>query len=140
MVCWQALLAAAALSMLALSIDGFPQADWNPALAGAFLYAGICGTALAHWAMVVVNRSLPAVTTSLGLLATPVVGVATSAIFLNEAVGISLILAMATILFVIAIGTVTRGKGAASVQAPSATATSLRAASTRGSSPHCRPY
>src|SRR5260370_19125987 len=118
MVCWQALLAAAALSMLALSIDGFPQADWNPALAGAFLYAGICGTALAHWAMVVVNRSLPAVTTSLGLLATPVVGVATSAIFLGEAIRISLIMAMALILCGISIGTLHLGKAAVSVPAP----------------------
>jgi drug/metabolite transporter (DMT)-like permease len=138
MVFWQALLATSVLSMLALSIDGIPRADWDPALAGAFLYAGICGTALAHWAMVVVNRSLPAVTTSLGLLATPVVGVATSAIFLNEAIGNSLILAMTMILGGIAIGTIPRGKGAASVPAPSATAISLPAASMRGSSLHCR--
>ncbi|HEX9471520.1 MAG TPA: DMT family transporter [Bradyrhizobium sp.] len=113
MVFWQALLATAVLSALAWLIDGAPRADWNPPLAGAFLYAGICGTALAHWAMVVVNRSLPAVTTSLGLLATPVIGVATSAIFLGEAIGNSLILAMAMILGGIAMGTSFRGKGAA---------------------------
>jgi drug/metabolite transporter (DMT)-like permease len=113
MVFWQALLATSVLSMLALSIDGAPQADWTPGLAGAFLYAGIGGTALAHWAMVVVNRSLPAVTTSLGLLATPVIGLATSAIFLGEAIGNSLILAMAMILGGIAIGSIPGGKRAA---------------------------
>ena len=43
----------------------------DPELAGAFLYGAIFGTALAHRAVVMVNRSLPAVTTSLGLLATP---------------------------------------------------------------------
>jgi drug/metabolite transporter (DMT)-like permease len=113
MVFWQALLATSVLSALALSIEGAPRADWSPPLAGAFLYAGICGTALAHWAMMVVNRSLPAVTTSLGLLATPVVGVATSTIFLGEAPGNSLIFAMAMILGGIAIGIIPRGEGAA---------------------------
>jgi drug/metabolite transporter (DMT)-like permease len=116
LVFWQALLATAILSTLALSIDGAPQVTWTPALAGAFLYAGICGTALAHWAMVMVNRSLPAVTTSLGLLATPVAGVATSAICLGEPVGASLILAMAMILGGIAIGTIPHGKSAADRQ------------------------
>jgi drug/metabolite transporter (DMT)-like permease len=118
LVFWQALVATSILSMLALSIDGAPQVIWSPNLAGAFLYAGICGTALAHWAMVMVNRSLPAVTTSLGLLATPVVGLATSAICLGEPIGTSLICAMAMILGGIAIGTISRGKGAANRQSP----------------------
>jgi drug/metabolite transporter (DMT)-like permease len=113
LVFWQALLATCVLSALAMWIDGVPQLIWSPALAGAFLYAGICGTALAHWAMVTVNRSLPAATTSLGLLATPVVGVAASAIWLGEAVGMSLIIAMAMIVGGIAIGTIPQRKAAA---------------------------
>jgi drug/metabolite transporter (DMT)-like permease len=117
LVFWQALLATAVLSILALSIEGVPRIVWSPALAGTFLYAG-CGAALAHAAMVMVNRSLPAVTTSLGLLATPVVGVATSAICLGEPIGISLILAMAMILGGIAIGTIPYGKAAADRQIP----------------------
>jgi drug/metabolite transporter (DMT)-like permease len=120
MVFWQALLATAILSALALSIDGVPQVNWRPGLASAFLYAGICGTALAHWAMVMVNRSLPAVTTSLGLLATPVVGVATSAICLGEPIGNSLIFAMAMILGGIAIGIIPGGKAAAIRARPAA--------------------
>lgn len=116
LVFWQALLATSILSTLALSIDGVPRIIWSPALAGAFLYAGIVGTALAHWAMVTVNRSLPAVTTSLGLLATPVIGVATSAIFLGEPIDTSLICAIAMILGGIAIGTIPYGKAAANPQ------------------------
>jgi drug/metabolite transporter (DMT)-like permease len=118
LVFWQALLATCILSTLALSIDGAPRVDWTPALAGAFLYAGICGTALAHWAMVMVNRSLPAVTTSLGLLATPVIGVTTSVICLGEPIGISLICAMAMVLGGIAIGTIFRADGAADRSVP----------------------
>ena len=86
---------------------------WTPALTGALLYGGIFGTALAHWAVVMVNRDLPAVTTSLGLLATPVVGVAVSAIFLGEPISASLICAMALILGGIAIGTIPENNGAA---------------------------
>jgi drug/metabolite transporter (DMT)-like permease len=106
LVFWQALLATAILSALALAFDGVPPIIWTPELASAFLYGAIFGTALAHWAMVMVNRSLPAVTTSLGLLATPVVGVAVSVIFLGEPIGTSLICAMALILGGIAIGTI----------------------------------
>jgi drug/metabolite transporter (DMT)-like permease len=112
LVFWQALLASGILAMLAWWVDGIPRIDWNPGLAGAFLYAGICGTALAHWAMVSVNRSLPTVTTSLGLLATPVVGVAISAICLGEPIGMSLISAMLMILAGIAIGTMPHGRSA----------------------------
>jgi drug/metabolite transporter (DMT)-like permease len=113
MVFWQALLATSILSTLALWIDGAPQVNWSPGLASAFLYTGICGTALAHWAMVMVNRNLPAVTTSLGLLATPVFGVAASAIWLGEPIGNSLIFAMAMILGGIAIGIIPGGKDVA---------------------------
>ena len=106
LVFWQALLATIVLTALALPFDGVPRIDWAPELAGALLYGGICGTALAHWAVVMVNRSLPAVTTSLALLATPVVGVAVAAIFLGEPIGIALACAMALIFCGIAIGTI----------------------------------
>jgi drug/metabolite transporter (DMT)-like permease len=68
----------------------------------------VVGTALAHWAMVLINRSLPATVTSLGLLATPVMGVAASALLLGEAISLSLLSAMAMILAGIAIGTISR--------------------------------
>jgi drug/metabolite transporter (DMT)-like permease len=113
LVFWQALVATIILSSLALSIDGVPRVVWTPALTAAFLYAGVCGTALAHWAMVTVNRILPAVTTSLGLLATPVVGVVSSVIWLGEPASTSLICAMVMILAGIAIGTLSYPKAVA---------------------------
>ncbi len=102
---WQTLLATCVLSILGLLFDGMPQIVWSPSLAGAFLYAGIVGTALAYWAMAMVNRSLPAATTSLGILATPVIGVVTSTLALGETIDISLLVAMTTILSGIVIGT-----------------------------------
>jgi drug/metabolite transporter (DMT)-like permease len=105
LIFWQALLASGVLSMLALCMDGAPQIAWSPQLTGAFLFAGLCGTALAYWAMAMVNRSLPAVTTSLGLLATPVVGIASSTIGLGETINASLVISMVMILGGIAVGT-----------------------------------
>ena len=106
LVFWQILLASVVLTTAALTIDGVPRIAWTPGLAGALLYGGLCGTALAYWAMTMVNRALPAITTSLGMLATPVVGIAVSAIVMGEAVDGTLIAAMMTILSGIAVGTV----------------------------------
>lgn len=111
LVFWQALLATLLLTMLALLYDGVPRGIiWSGELGGAFLFAGVIGTALAHWAMVLINRSLPATVTSLGLLATPVMGVAASAVLLGEPVSLSLLAAMAMILGGIALGTLSFGK------------------------------
>jgi drug/metabolite transporter (DMT)-like permease len=103
---WQTLLATLVLAVLSLAIDGAPHIHWTALLTANFLYGGIFGIALAYWAMTMVNRSLPATTTSLGILATPVLGVAASAIVFNEVIEPSLLFAMAMILGGIAVGTI----------------------------------
>jgi drug/metabolite transporter (DMT)-like permease len=123
---WQTLLATLVLSTLALLFDGVPQILWSPRLAGAFLYGGIFGTALAYWAMAMVNRSLPATTTSLGILATPVIGVITSVVALGERVDASLVVAMVMILLGIAIGTIPIGKRASVEPDETPSATEVR--------------
>lgn len=105
LVFWQALLATILLAALALVHDGLPRIVWSDKLVGAFLFAGVIGTALAHWAMLTINRMLPATVTSLGLLATPVFGVVASAIWFGEPIELSLLAAMAMIIGGIAIGT-----------------------------------
>ena len=55
--------------------------------------------------MAVVNRSLPAVTASLGVLATPVVGTLSAALYTGEAIEVSVIVTMAMIPAGIAVGT-----------------------------------
>lgn len=111
LVFWEVLLATAVSSVLALAIDGLPSVDWTPSLVLLLLYGGVCGTALAYWAMAMVNRSLPAATTSLGLLATPVVGTASAVIVLGEPVTATLLAAMTLIVGGIALGTTTRRTG-----------------------------
>lgn len=105
---WQALLANCVLLALAVAIEGTPSFTLPPALAAEFAYGGIVGSALAFWAMHEVNRRLPATTTSLCILATPVVGIISSTLLLGEKIDLALILATVLILGGIAIGTIRR--------------------------------
>jgi drug/metabolite transporter (DMT)-like permease len=106
LVFWQVLLAATLLSVIALVVEGAPRIVWTARLAALMLFSGIICTAFANWAMTMVNRSLPAVTTSLCLLATPLLGIASATVILGEPVEPSLFAAMTLIIGGIALGTV----------------------------------
>ena len=105
---WQVLLATVIVTVLALVFEGPPRIAWSAELAYLFAYNGVIGTALGFWAMTVVNRRVPATTAALGVLATPVVGIALSAVFLGEKLDAGLIIAATAIILGIAIGTVPR--------------------------------
>ena len=79
---------------------------WSDTLITWFAYSGLVGIALGFWAMTVVGRSVPATTTSLGILATPIVGIDSSAAFLGEQVDALLLLA--AMMIIAGIGTVGR--------------------------------
>lgn len=104
LVFWQVTLAFVVLSITALAIDGIPHVAWTAGLVGLLLFSGIVCTALAHWAMSVVNSSLPAVTTSLGLLATPAIGIVSGIAILGEPLDPSLLVALTLLVGGIAIG------------------------------------
>jgi drug/metabolite transporter (DMT)-like permease len=111
LVPWAMLLATSLLIPLALAVDGAPAARWTAALVALLLYAGVPGTAVAYWATAMASRALPAVTTSLGLLATPVVSVVVATLWLREPITLSLLAAIALILGGVALGTA-RGSAA----------------------------
>jgi drug/metabolite transporter (DMT)-like permease len=104
LVPWQALLATCILMLLALAFEGVPHIEWNARLIVLLLYGGAVGIALPYWAMQTVNRGLPAITTALGLLAVPIVGVACSSIALGEPLTFALLAATVLIIGGIAIG------------------------------------
>lgn len=110
LVFWEALLATALLALLALLFEGVPRVEWTTSLVLLLLYGGVVGNALAYWAMAMVNRSLPAAVTSLGLLATPVVGALSAAIALGEPITPTLLGAMTLIVGGIALGTIARSR------------------------------
>ena len=109
LVFWQVLLAAVLLSVIACIVEGPPRIVWTARLSALLLFSGIVCTAFANWAMTMVNRSLPAVTTSLCLLATPLLGIFSATAILNEPLEPSLFVAMTLIIGGIALGTINAG-------------------------------
>ena len=85
---WQTGLALLLLLPLYVALEGGRPVHWSAPLVGALAYNGLIGSALAFWAMTSVNRALPAVTTSLGTLGVPAVGLVGAALFLGEPIGI----------------------------------------------------
>ena len=108
LVPWETLLATLILAPLAFASAPFPRADWTGPLALLMLYSAIPGTAVAYWAVATASRALPAVTTSLGLLATPVISVVVATLWLGEPITLSLIAAIALVLGGVAIGATAR--------------------------------
>jgi drug/metabolite transporter (DMT)-like permease len=101
---WETLLSTMLLTPVALATTPLPHVNWSPSFILLLLYLGIPGTAVAYWAVAMASRHLPAVTTSLGLLATPVVSVITATLWLGEPVTPALVLAIVLVLGGVAIG------------------------------------
>ena len=110
---WETLLATALLAPLAYWLAGPLALTLDASLAGMLLYAGVPGTALAYWAVAMASRHLPAITTSLGLLATPVVSIVVAAVWLQELPTADVLAAMGLILSGIAIGATAASRGEA---------------------------
>jgi drug/metabolite transporter (DMT)-like permease len=107
---WESLLATFILVVPACALAPFPATSWNPAVLLLLLFSGAVGVALPHWAIVMATRNLPAVTTSLGLLGTPLVSIGTATLTLGERPSLSLLLAVVLILGGIAIATLKGAK------------------------------
>ncbi|MCZ8395772.1 DMT family transporter [Achromobacter ruhlandii] len=108
---WQALLASGVLAVVAWAAEGAPRVVWHAGLAWLLGYGGVFGIAVAYWAAVNVNRSLPAGVTAIGLLGVPVVGLLCSAAMLHEPLTLPLSLGMALIVGGIAAGVLDKGRG-----------------------------
>jgi drug/metabolite transporter (DMT)-like permease len=102
---WQLLIAAALSAVIALIFEGWPVIDVTPHFIVLLLYGGTISTSLAYWALSTVNRSLPATTTALGLLAVPLFGVVSSMLTLGETFDMFTLAALLLIVGGIAIGT-----------------------------------
>lgn len=102
---WEMLLATLILTAVAGAGPALPPVAWRPELILLLLYTGIPGTVLTYWAAAMASRSLPAVTTSLGLLFTPVVGLTVSSLALGEPLTPALLIAVLLILGGVALGT-----------------------------------
>lgn len=83
---WQMLLALPLLLTIALITEPLQTIEPSWSLAAILFYNGPIATAFCFWAALTVTRSLPAITTSLGFLGVPMVGVAAATLWLQEPV------------------------------------------------------
>lgn len=86
---WQMGMATLLTGGFALATEDVARIQWSGELVTLLVYNGPLATAFCFWAMVTVNRALPAITLSLSTLAVPVVGLAASALWLGEAMTIT---------------------------------------------------
>jgi drug/metabolite transporter (DMT)-like permease len=100
---WETLLAALALCALALFFEGTPPVFISGTAWALLSFSGLIGVVAGYWAMTEVTRSLPASTTSVGVLGTPIVGIASSWLFLGEQVELDVVVAAVLISFGIAL-------------------------------------
>ena len=95
---WQMLVAVPPLALVSWLTEDWSSIRWTGETGLVLAYNGPLATAFCFWAVVSVTRALPAVTTSLSLLAVPVTGVAASALFLGEPLTATLLTGLVLIL------------------------------------------
>ncbi len=106
---WELLIAAVPLSVLAVVFDGAAVARWDPAAVPLLLYSAVLATAFAYWASHAITRSLSPMGTTLSFLAVPVVGLASGAILLGEALSVLDVVGFASV--ALGVGVVYAGQG-----------------------------
>ncbi len=104
---WQMLLGTAILVVAAAAIEGYPGFEWSAPLIAIMAYNGPVASGFCFWAYVTVSRNLPAMSTALGSLGVPVLGVLFSALILGEE--ISLIIVSGLILISMGVLAITVG-------------------------------
>lgn len=97
---FQTLLATVLLFPVAGVLEGWtPPIQWTPSLLWTFPYICLMGTFVPFWLILEASRRLPAIQVSLTQLATPVIGIVASALWIGEVptaaniVGLALIIA-----------------------------------------------
>ncbi|CDI03357.1 putative Integral membrane protein [Candidatus Competibacter denitrificans Run_A_D11] len=89
---WQFSVASALLVPLALVFEADRPWQGSVELGWVLLYNGPLATAFCFWAMLTINRALPAITTSLGSLGVPAFGLLASTLALGEPVTLTNVL------------------------------------------------
>ena len=88
---WQLVVGFIPTCIVAAILEPEPGIVWGWELGAIVFYNGCIATAWGSWALITVNRSLPAISTSVGVLGVPAVGLICSIVLLNEPVTGSLV-------------------------------------------------
>ncbi len=98
LISWQLLVGTIPVIVYALYKNPQAHIIWDNTLLFSLIYSGVLATAFGYWGTVVISKELPPITTSLSLLAIPVIGLISSAFMLHETITLTLIVAMIFIL------------------------------------------
>jgi drug/metabolite transporter (DMT)-like permease len=101
---WQLGLATVPIIVLALALEGPPDVRWTGGTVAIVAYQIVLGSSFGLWGLLTIGRSLPAITANLGVMAVPVVGLATSVAFVDERLSVAVAVALALVLAGVAIG------------------------------------
>ncbi|MEX0756292.1 MAG: DMT family transporter [Actinomycetota bacterium] len=101
---WQLALAAVPITALAVIFDGAPSIRWNAETVAIVAYQVFLGSAFGLWGLITISRSLPSITTNLTLMAVPVVGLASSVVFVDEPLTAALVLSLLLVLGGVGLG------------------------------------
>lgn len=108
---WQLLIAVVPLAIAALVLEAGRQIHWEPSAIVAILYSGLLATALAFWLSQSISRSLSPLATTMGFLAVPVVGLASSWVLLGEPLTLLDLAGAATTFLGIVVVSISSGAG-----------------------------
>jgi drug/metabolite transporter (DMT)-like permease len=120
LVPWEMFVATVVLAGIALASGTWVAIAWTPKLALLLFFTSTFGTVLPYWAVASAGRSMPASSVSLGLLATPIVGIIAATLALGEAPDVVVWTAMALVTGGVLIGTRNPEKAQASPASPPA--------------------
>lgn len=95
---WQFLISVIPNALMAMYLDPHPVIRLTPVFWGSLAYTTILSSLIAYWLIIVITRNLPVITTSLLLLAVPVVGLLSSAIMTGEKLSLSIIISFVFII------------------------------------------
>ena len=99
------------LTIAALVLEPARQIHWEPTAIVAILYSGLLATALAFWLSQSISRSLSPLATTMGFLAVPVVGLASSWVLLGEPLTLLDLAGAATTFLGIVVVSISSGAG-----------------------------
>ena len=105
---WQMLAATLVAALLGLVLEAGEPVRWSSTLVWLLIYAGPLATTLTVLGIVAIARSLPAITSSLLFLATPVAGMIASTAILGEALTVTNLAGL--VLIVLGLGAVAVGE------------------------------
>ena len=103
---WECALGALTAAALALWIEGPLYVEWSPGAVANVAYQGAIATGLGIWAVVVMSRAIPAISSNIGQMGIPCVGLLSSVLVLSERVTVAVVAGLLLIMVGVALGAV----------------------------------